>query len=206
MSKVSLTAIVSTLLGMVLLSVATAQPVLAHDPMPQIERPIPGIAPPGPEDPLVGEITPEVEPLHISPTPHIHVVDNIYHTYDGVLPRGEVGSQYNPGPTVPIVKFEIIRTVSNGWSVNIGFSKEPVQAAVGYNVEWSEGRLFGTEIPIPVDTTVHVFYEDWFHVQEYNCHTDWAIEGRIYRENGQGWAAQWFKGHIYHTFTPGNTP
>lgn len=215
MSRVLFKTIISTLLAMVLLA-AVVQPVpfvLAHDPMPpDRERPTPGIAPPGPENPLVGEITPgvdplgEVQPLHFDLTPHIHYVDGIYNRYDGYLDRGEVASAYNPGPTESRIKFSITRYTSNSWSVSICFAKEPVEAAVGYSVEYGISQTFEYEVSIPAGYTVHVYYQDWYHVQEYNCHTDWNFGGTIVREDGQGWASQWFKYHFYHAFTPGNTP
>lgn len=192
---------------LVLCLVFACSSAFAHELGPQIEPATPGVAPTGPEDPLFGEIIPEIEPFHFHITPHIHTVDDIYSRYDGYRERGEQGSGYNPGPTTAVLKFTINRTVANGWSVNIGFSKDPVEAKVGYSVTWSEGRSWGWDVTTPANTTAHVGYQDWYHVQRYNCHTTYyppSVPPLV--EYGQGWAEQWFKPHFYHWFTPGNSP
>jgi hypothetical protein len=136
-----------------------------------------------------------ISPQHIG-YPHIHYFDGIYNRYDGYLDRGEVASGYNGKGSSDTLSFSITKTVSNGWNTNIGFSANTVSSGVGYNVQWSATKSWTYSATVNPYKTVHIGYQDWYHVQEYYCHTMWLYNPPTYTF-GDGWAQQWFKPHFY---------
>ena len=137
----------------------------------------------------------DVTPQHIG-WPHAHYFLNIYSTYDGYRDRGEVASGYNGKSSNDTLSFTITRTVSNGWNCNIGFSADVVSGGVGYNVNWSTTKYWSYSATVNPYKTVHIGYQDWYHVQKYNVKTVWYYEEPV-TEYGTGWAEQWFKPHFY---------
>lgn len=138
-----------------------------------------------------------VQTDHFALAGHAHIFDNIYNRYDGYDERGEVASGYNGKSSIDTLSFSIQRQVNNKWNVNIGFDANPVKVGVGYDVGWSTTYTWGYSAQVNPYKTVHIGYQDWYHVQEYNVHTDWYYDWGTSTEYGQGWAAQWFKPHFY---------
>ncbi|MHA7965619.1 hypothetical protein ACX93W_15965 [Paenibacillus sp. CAU 1782] len=168
------------------------------------ERPTPGTAPDNGVLESPGGILDElaidniITPFHISLTPHVHEVINIFNTYDGYTDVGEVSSGYNGKSSMDNISFSITRVVSNGWNVDIGFSKNVIDAAVGYNSTWSTEKSFAYSSDVNPYKTVHIGYQDWFHVKEFNVKTDWALSPTtIKTDYGTGWSKQWYKYHFY---------
>ena len=152
------------------------------------------------EKKLQDSSTGEVNPSHFHIIPHYHVFDRVTGRYDGYYDRGEVASGYNGKNSIDTLSFQISRTVGNSWNANIGFAKEPVSAGVGYNVEWKETKSWTYSATVRPYKTVHIGYQDWYHVTQFDCHTVWInpyYPNDVWNENGSGWAAQWFKPHFY---------
>lgn len=148
--------------------------------------------------------TGDVSAEHWSIFYHNHYVDSIDNTYNGSIDRGEVASGYNGSPPVTdTLGFSQTLGFSNGWNTSIGFSDSVVSASVGYSVTYSSSDTFSYSMSVPVGDTGHIGYADWYHVQEYSCHTDYNIIPDVY---GDGWSQQWYKKHFYSWVTPGNSP
>ncbi|WP_103994416.1 hypothetical protein [Paenibacillus sp. UNC499MF] len=141
-----------------------------------------------------------VKKLHIDILhPHTHTVDNIFKTYDGYTDRGEVISGTNGKSSNDTLVFSISKAVANKWGASVKFDYKKVSATVGYDVTWTDTKTWGYNAGVSGNKTVHVGMQDWYHTQEYNCHTDWYdTDGYNYgTDYGTGWAAQWFKPHFY---------
>jgi hypothetical protein len=141
---------------------------------------------------------PEITPEHFSLIGHSHYYDSTYNIYDGGIDRGEVASGYNGKNSKDTLTFTITRTVTNGWNCNIGFSSTIVEAGVGFSVTWSDTLSWQYSAEVNPYKTVHIGYQDWYHVKQYYCHTYWwALWPFDYNEYGSGWAQQWFKPYFY---------
>ncbi|MFC4767583.1 hypothetical protein [Effusibacillus consociatus] len=89
--------------------------------------------------------------------------------------------------------------MANKWGASIDFAAKPVTYKVGYDVTWTDTKTWSYSSEVSPYKTVHIGLQDWYHVQEFNLHTDWYDNdgypiGTTY---GTGWAAQWFKPHFY---------
>lgn len=84
----------------------------------------------------------EISPNHVSSTVHTHAITAITETYRGQRDRGVVASA-KASNSSSVLTYSKSRTVSNNYSVSIGFEKGVVDAKLGYNVTDTDRRQKG---------------------------------------------------------------
>lgn len=71
--------------------------------------------------------------------------------------------------------------------------------SVGYNVTYGQSLSMGWSVPVASGKTGHIGYKDWYHCNDFTCHTrsvsyPWGEVSVVY---GSGQARQWFKCAFY---------
>lgn len=139
----------------------------------------------------------EIQPNFVPPPPvKIYVVDNIYSRYDGVGGATSTGHGC-VGPCTTSISETY--TWSNSWGASITFKKDPITAAVKYDVTASSSTTYTNSFPVPAGRTGVIYYKDYFHVQLLHVHTYWYQTGQppYGFQYGTAWAEQWYQRIFY---------
>lgn len=138
-------------------------------------------------------------PYHFSPIMHIHQIYGITSTYAGQRNRGVVAETLSRIPTIGHLSYSMTRSVSNDYSVSIGFDKGLVDVTLGYDVSYSTTSVAEYMIDIPEYKLGSITLFDMYTVKLFDVGTIYYDPFSI--EYGTGWAEQWtnfgWAGDIY---------
>jgi len=120
-----------------------------------------------------------------------YVVDGVYQQYE------TTGGFYSTGigcvgPCTTTIQTSY--SWSNSWSATISFTKEPIDATVGYNTSNSGSVAYTQSFPVPAGKSGVIWYADYYQVKNMYVHTEtcYGIGGCTYKY-GTATARKWLK-------------
>lgn len=145
-----------------------------------------------------------ITPFHFSLTPHTHSITAITETYKGERNRGVVAQTTRRVNAVSTLTYEKSRNISNSFNVSIGFAKNVVDAAMGYNVEYSTSEMASYALQLEPNQMGSITLYDMYDVTKFDVKTTWVLSSNppvLDYEYGTGWAEQWthfgFSGSVW---------
>jgi hypothetical protein len=163
----------------------------------------------------IGELTDEecqellatdtgVMPMHFNLLPHLHDITSILSRYKGQRNRGVVAQTVQRVNTTSQLSYSKERSVSNSFSVSIGFEKSIVSGSLGYDVTFSTSDTASYTLDIPANKMGSITLYDMYDVTTFNARTTYILSSMppsYGYEYGTGWAEQWthfgFAGSIW---------
>ena len=137
---------------------------------------------------------PDASLNHFLLTPHVHEITQITKQYHGEISRGVVAETTRRVNTKATLSYSKQRSVSNNFSVSIGFDKDVISSTLGYNVSKSSSETASYAVDVPANKLASITLYDMYDVSEFNVKTTYiydSIPVTYTYEYGDGWAQQW---------------
>lgn len=136
-----------------------------------------------------------IQPRHVHYLSHSHTVTKITETYTGETYRGIVYTHDNPYENSTQAHYSEARSVSNSYSVSIGFTAAAVTAGTGITFSGSVTKTAGCTVNVPAYKRCQVKLWDVYTVKKFNVQTRYIGSGGVTlsTETGTGWAQQWIR-------------
>jgi len=138
-----------------------------------------------------------ITPYHINLlVVHKHYIDSVGPSYNGYIDRGECAR--GKGDSNGILQANVTNSCANGYNCSISFEADVVTASVGYSVTYEHALNIGWSCEVPAGKMGHIGYKDWYHCNNYSCHT-WNMDllQREWTDYGSGQARQWYLCEFY---------
>ena len=133
-------------------------------------------------------------PYHFSLIPHSHEITKITDQYHGEISRGVVAETTRRVDTTAVLSYEKGRSVSNSFSVSIGFEEDVISSTLGYDVSYSTNETASYSVDVPVGKLASITLYDMYDVSKFDVKTTFVyntIPITYSYEYGDGWAQQW---------------